>query len=98
MAEQGTWRSRLLPHTALLGHGYFRSYLFKMRKVRNPTCLYCGTEKDDKEHTFFGCDRENWAFVSKFAEVIIKNQDILRTKKANLVNETTSEDPPGLHP
>ena len=102
----------------LSGHGYFRSYLFKMRKVRSPTCLYCGAEKDDAEHTFFDCDRwsadrrlledavghispesmvqvmldkhENWALVSRFAE------EILRTKKGDLDNQTTPGDPPGL--
>ena len=83
-----------------------------MRKVGSPTCLYCGDEKNDAEHTFFDCGRwledavghvspksivqvmldkhENWALVSRFGE------EILRIKKGDLDNQTTSGDPPGL--
>ena len=35
---------------------------------------------------------KNWALVSRFAEKIV------RAKKADLENETTSGDPPGLQP
>jgi hypothetical protein len=40
----------------LSGHGYFRSYLFRMRKVTSAECLYCPGSIDDVEHTFFTCD------------------------------------------
>ena len=43
----------------LSGHGYFQSYLHKMKKVGSPECKYCGAEYEDAEHTFFDCDR--WA-------------------------------------
>lgn len=39
----------------LSGHGYFRSYLFRMRKVTSAECLYCPGSIDDVEHTFFTC-------------------------------------------
>ena len=41
----------------LTGHGYFRSYLSRMGKVRTPDCTYCGTDNDDAEHTIFVCPR-----------------------------------------
>lgn len=41
----------------LSGHGYFRSYLHKREKVESPTCLACGHERDDVEHTFFSCEQ-----------------------------------------
>ena len=118
VAEKDAWGSRLLPHTGSVRTRVFPIYLIKMSKVRSPTCLYCGAEKDDAKHTFFDCDRwsadrrlledavghispesmvqvmldkhENWALVSRFAE------EILRTKKGDLDNQTTPEDPPGL--
>jgi hypothetical protein len=40
----------------LSGHGYFRSYLWRMRKVTSAECLYCPGSTDDAEHTFFACD------------------------------------------
>lgn len=43
----------------LSGHGYFRSYLYKMRKTSSPECLYCPGQTDTAEHTFFACQR--WA-------------------------------------
>lgn len=41
----------------LSGHGYFRHYLHRAGKVTNPTCRYCGYDRDDAEHTFFVCPR-----------------------------------------
>jgi len=41
----------------LSGHGYFRSYLDRRRRARDPTCRYCGCERDDAEHTFFVCEK-----------------------------------------
>lgn len=43
----------------LSGHGCFRSYLYRMGKVGTPGCPYCGSDRDDAEHTLFVCDR--WA-------------------------------------
>ena len=37
------------------GHGYFRSYLDRRRRVRDPSCRYCRYGCDDAEHTFFEC-------------------------------------------
>lgn len=39
----------------LSGHGYFRSYLYKMGKVSNPLCLLCDQQEDTPQHTFFEC-------------------------------------------
>lgn len=42
----------------LSGHGYYRKYLYRMKKCNTPYCLY-ETEDviDDAEHTFFRCSR-----------------------------------------
>ena len=32
-----------------------------MGKVQNPSCAYCGADREDAEHTFFKCDR--WAIL-----------------------------------
>lgn len=40
----------------LSGHGYFRSYLYKMGKLINPQCKHCEAEEDTVNHTFFECD------------------------------------------
>lgn len=39
----------------LSGHGYFRSYLYKMGKVNSPRCRHCDAEEDTPSHTFFEC-------------------------------------------
>ena len=39
----------------LSGHGYFRSYLYRMGKVSSADCIYCPGMQDDAEHTFFNC-------------------------------------------
>lgn len=41
----------------LSGHGYFRKYLFRMGKARNPACQYGDADEDDACHTFFACER-----------------------------------------
>ncbi|XP_037930593.1 uncharacterized protein LOC119665439 [Teleopsis dalmanni] len=41
----------------LSGHGYFNSYLYRMRKVESPNCIYCEAEDDTAEHTFFECNK-----------------------------------------
>lgn len=38
-------------------HGYFRHYLWRIKKIRCPQCRYCGAERDDASHTFFNCVR-----------------------------------------
>ena len=43
----------------LSGHGYFRRYLYRMGRLTDPICRYCGHDGDDAEHTFFVCPR--WA-------------------------------------
>ena len=43
----------------LSGHGYFQAYLHRIGKVPSASCMYCGTDADDAEHTFFKC--ECWA-------------------------------------
>lgn len=39
----------------LSGHGYFRSYLYRMGKVSTPYCIHCRTIEDTPHHTFFEC-------------------------------------------
>ncbi|KAJ8975986.1 hypothetical protein NQ317_016232 [Molorchus minor] len=41
----------------LTGHGYFCSYLHKMGKVDDSTCIYEEFTVDDAYHTFFECTR-----------------------------------------
>lgn len=55
----------------LSGHGYFLSYLEKMRKVTSPVCLYC-EGYDDAEHTFFTCER--WSVYRRNIEEEIEGQ------------------------
>lgn len=50
--EVGYYMTQLLS-----GHGYFRSYLHKIRKAMSEECLYCPGEIDDACHTFFHCDK-----------------------------------------
>ena len=38
------------------GHGLLRACLYKVGKVSNPSCVYCGGTNDDANHTFFQCD------------------------------------------
>ena len=52
----------------LSGHGYFRHYLYRMGKVSSPTCKYCGSNRDDAEHTFFACPR--WAAGRRALETV----------------------------
>lgn len=40
----------------LTGHGCFQEYLYRIKKVQSPTCLYCEREVDNAEHTLFKCD------------------------------------------
>ena len=40
----------------LTGHGCFQEYLYRIKKVQSPTCLYCEREADNAEHTLFKCD------------------------------------------
>lgn len=35
----------------LTGHGYFYTYLHRIRKVDTPTCPFCEEENDSAEHT-----------------------------------------------
>lgn len=39
----------------LTGHGHFKSFQFKIKKVPNENCRYCPNTKDDPEHTVFQC-------------------------------------------
>lgn len=61
----------------LSGHGYFRKYLYKMRKSSTPFCLYEQEELlDNAEHTFFHCTqwneyREN--VESQIGEITVEN-------------------------
>lgn len=41
---------------ALTGHGCFRQYLYKIKKIDSPECVYCENE-DTAEHTLFACIR-----------------------------------------
>lgn len=41
----------------LTGHGMFYSYLYKCRRKSSPYCIYCPSEVDSAEHTFFSCHR-----------------------------------------
>ena len=48
----------------LTGHGYFLAYLYKMRKLLDPSCAYGNYSTDDILHTFIHCkiwhvEREN---------------------------------------
>lgn len=53
----------------LSGHGYFRSYLYRMGKSASMDCLYCPGVPDDAEHTFFDCDR--WTPMRRSLEMDI---------------------------
>ncbi|KAE9540864.1 hypothetical protein AGLY_004109 [Aphis glycines] len=43
----------------LSGHGCYRSYLWKINRANDGSCLYCGYHEDDVEHTTFQCPRWN---------------------------------------
>ena len=40
---------------ALSGRGSFGAYLFKYKRLSDPTCQDCGAGWDDAEHAFFHC-------------------------------------------
>jgi len=42
---------------AFTGHGCFRAYLYRIRIIDRPNCIYCDAEADDAEHTLFKCGR-----------------------------------------
>ena len=41
----------------LTGHGYFCTYLRRMGKMEDPSCVYGDSDSDDARHTFFECQR-----------------------------------------
>lgn len=41
----------------LSGHGYFRKYLYNIKKAENKECIYGDAPIDDANHTFFECER-----------------------------------------
>uniref|UniRef100_T1HX87 3'(2'),5'-bisphosphate nucleotidase 1 n=1 Tax=Rhodnius prolixus TaxID=13249 RepID=T1HX87_RHOPR len=41
----------------LTGHGCFTSYLYRMGKVGDLSCVFGDSDLDDARHTFFLCDR-----------------------------------------
>uniref|UniRef100_T1I5J5 Uncharacterized protein n=1 Tax=Rhodnius prolixus TaxID=13249 RepID=T1I5J5_RHOPR len=41
----------------LMGHGCFTSYLYRMGKVGDLSCVFGDSDLDDAHHTFFLCDR-----------------------------------------
>ena len=47
-------------------HGYFYRYLFKMRKMIRPNCIYDDVSIDGAKHTFFHCER--WRLERKALE------------------------------
>ena len=60
----------------LSGHGYFCKYMFRMRKITQPNCIYDDTLIDDIEHTFFHCDRwrlERRNLDAKFGACTVDN-------------------------
>ena len=110
VAEQNAWVSRLLPHTGsvrtwvfpilLVQNGYCRAE----KDDAEHTFFDCDRWSADRwlledavghispeNMVQVMLDKhENWALVSRFAE------EILRTKKGDLDNQTTPGDPPGL--
>lgn len=41
----------------LSGHGHFRSFQFKIKKVPDENCIFCRNVKDNAEHTIFHCKK-----------------------------------------
>lgn len=41
----------------LAGHGCFRSYLHRFKKIDSPSCVFCEGEEDTAYHTVFECMR-----------------------------------------
>lgn len=39
----------------LSGHGCFNAYLYKIKKIEDPTCSHCRTDPDTAEHTLQDC-------------------------------------------
>ncbi|KAL1448625.1 hypothetical protein WDU94_003699 [Cyamophila willieti] len=45
---------------AFTGHGCFQTYLLRIGKAKNASCVYCNEENEDSpEHTLFQCNRWN---------------------------------------
>ena len=66
----------------LTGHGCFQQYLFRMKKVGSPACLYGDATVDDAEHTLFICGKwttERSALLTKL--------DVNTLTVENLVHE-----------
>lgn len=40
---------------ALSGHGCFQQYLWARKRANSPSCVHCGYNNDDAEHTIFQC-------------------------------------------
>ena len=41
----------------LTGHGSFRAYLHRFRRVEDAVCVYCSAPRDTAEHTIFECPK-----------------------------------------
>lgn len=41
----------------LSGHGCFGHYLYRFKKLEDPSCVDCNSQCDDAEHAIFDCDR-----------------------------------------
>lgn len=56
----------------LTGHGCFQNFLHKIKRIDNPSCLYCATRADNVEHRIFEC--ENWTKYIEITESLTGDQ------------------------
>lgn len=56
----------------LSGHGCFREYLHRIKKIDTPVCVDCQADTDDAEHAIFICDR--WWRERKATETEIEGE------------------------
>lgn len=50
----------------MTAHGYFRHYLYKMKKIKSGKCLYCIDKDDNVTHAVSECQR--WATTRRKTE------------------------------
>ena len=75
------WKEGKVGEVKLLsGHGC--KYIFKMGKMTRPNCIYADALMDDKEKSFFQCER--WRLERRNLEVIVENFcDVILSREEN---------------
>lgn len=56
----------------ITGHGSFSEYLYKIKKINSPTCIYCEEEIDTTEHTFSRCPA--WTYIRFCFEIDLQDE------------------------